>query len=145
MTVEQGAMSLIRQTARTEIPMVPESQVTAVVLELRAHDGRPGAAVVCADARYLSLQLRGDTRITRGYLPPSMWGAIESQVAVLEPGAEVDPMSAISEALNLVTDRALRATCRTVMTVTAPVFSLARALDAELHQKIGQPDTEGRL
>jgi hypothetical protein len=62
--------------------------VTATVFTLRTHAAGPivGAALVCPEARYCSVRLRGAERLDRRFATPRDWRALETELVSLPSG-----------------------------------------------------------
>lgn len=120
-------MGLWRLTLVTEFPV--NTQVTAVRLVLRESEtgAEVGTALVCVEARYLSVAWRGESRLSRVHVSPAGWRAVAAEVAPLSPGDAIQPTSTVYHLIRA--ERAARVTCATVETVTAKPSDLVHALD----------------
>jgi len=78
----------------------PVDAITAWVFKLQgARSGVPvGAAVVCLEARYVSLKVHGQPRIERRL--PAQWRVIRDELAALQDGPIVDRGSALGALLS---------------------------------------------
>jgi hypothetical protein len=118
--------------------------VTGVSFILRALDSGAvvGAAVLCTEARYCSVLLRGADRLDRRFLPPAAWQALERELRDTLEAGPLPAVSAIAEAL--VPGRTKDITVQYVagIQIDAPPSAVREELDKQL-QALAGPGSAG--
>jgi len=89
-----------------------------------------GAAVVCVEARYLSIKVHGQTRIERR--PPPQWRVIRDELAALQDAATVDRDSALGALLSRDWGETVTVTVARRERLHVSPLGTAQALDALL-------------
>ncbi len=89
-----------------------------------------GAAVVCLEARYVSLKVHGQPRIERR--PPAQWRPIRDALAALQDGAIVDRGSALGALLSRDLGEAVTVTAVRRERLDVRPLATATSLDALL-------------
>jgi len=90
-----------------------------------------GVAVVCLDARYLSVQWAGAPRITRRHVTPAQW----KEIATIDDTPTSTPLDGGNLLATLITGdrgRAVIVTFGGAQTVETPIAQLAQTLDRML-------------
>jgi hypothetical protein len=87
-----------------------------------------GAALVCPQARYCSVRIRGGDRLDRRFATPRDWRAIEKEIASLSSG----PLSEQSATTRVLAGRDLEVQYLASEDVEAAPADLVNVLDAKL-------------
>ncbi len=126
----------IRIATTAEFP-TPCLRASALVFALRrAGDGeRAGRAVVCADARYVSVALVGESRLGRRFATVSEWQAIEAEIATLSAGATLPSDSTTARVVAADLGTALVLRLERAEAIEATPGELVGALDGLARQR----------
>jgi hypothetical protein len=127
-------MALQRTTVAMEFPRV-EISIEAWRFDLaeRADGSDAGIAVVCAQARYFSVQWTGTPRPTRRHVTPREWRLIESEGYTISVG----PVGADSAIASLITGERGKAVTVALwqrLDLRIPVHEMASVLDGYLER-----------